>query len=1174
MLIQGLFKDNKSLLSDKNFIDTIRIIMGVTDKLSVDSMLKANYLECLKVMTRYKERIYKNNQTILIKEICAKEYSNVFLTHIEKKDKDNLKETISKFRDDQVTNLNVHLSSEILYLGALLKILAITCQEENNATESKCQTFMPLKHVLELMEISQDCWFLKKHILLFYFHVYLETEREINEEKTNIDAFNNILMRDFDYIADNMASNNGPSIRTNKGVFTVKAMKLLYFKSLLPCLKQILSKKLVKEENREDFNKRLRDNMVKMSHWLDELSAKNRSLFMNFVNFLCDNKLAPDDFRLRIDKESFGSKPGFKKVVIAVATANESLPHQGSSKRIEGQGIENIKENKLQAHLEAIEQNEKFVERIENEFEGLVKNILNVADLTENVFEGLCTIQLEEITKALIKLISNSESSLSKELMKTSLTIFRKIIEMENPEKTNAAVDWSNDDYEAKKGAIIKRQNQLVHLGIVETLMAIVAESNTSREVREEAILVCISILLGGNKNAQTAFVKGMEEDRHNQFCLGLKKTLQTSFDSIKKAMNIVNKKIMENLDKIKKANNKAEIQQENEENKKIQEKPIPEDPLSPDIGDTSPLKCHNVEFVVELSKIKEPTPEKLNENPIADLRLYDEDRRDLELLRRIFRLLQLFCEGHMQKLQNFLREQTFHGVKSGTSFDFIHMSAQFFASYIKFINIYCIDMGNQLLDFMIEAIQGPALENQVSFCKNKTVDVCKDFLAKFQRDSDYNRGGFFADDEIEAVDNVVTKSSKLLFSLIEGPPNEDNLSMLTEGLDFTFILKHLQGEFRDFVERVSEISLKRKPPIDLSTLNLEDFNEELPDHFDDDFLEAFNLYSLLTTLSDTAINKAGGQGVKDFLDNITDPVLLNTLDFFKMHCRSIEIDFKKTVIRVYFPVHPICRFLSKNSREKFNNYVNRETPNDKIKDMMNARDDFFDEMVHLAYLQKQVLVISSNRLNMLRDLSTCLAFCINFFILYSYSIVIDVENFNHGKVDASDPVVPIDQTINGLGYAQLATSCLMLFFWVIIYAPLILKTKWREAINNYRMTLTEEQKDVLDDFLAAETPISEANTSLATNLLFYKGPEDSIFKKPIKIMDKDGEEIESTSSDFGNFYTRLQYWWVSFRILFTANELMYMFFYILVSWMGVFISEIAYCLHLFDVIVRKFENF
>lgn len=1174
MLIEALFKDNKSLLNNNElFQNTIKTIISVIERISHKNGLKTNYLDCLKVMTRYKERIFKGNQTFLVTELCSKEYNNVFLTCTDQQSLEEMRETLRNFNQN-TEKVKVELTPQIAYLSTLLKILSITCQEENNATESKCQTFITLKHLINLLEISGECWVLRKNVMYFYFHVYLETEREINENKADIDELNMQILKDLVFLADNMSANSHLIIRTNKGSIPLSYIKQKFILTLLPCLKQILQKKLIKDEEiRKDFIEKILSSFIKLSHWLDELSAKNKAKFTNFIAFLVENKFATEDFKSKINNEYLSlsptKQPSFKKTVINVQPTPMLLNLQPSTStnnnnnanplQVSAINQENMKENKLTAQIETLENNMKFVETIENEFEQLVEYIVNIVEKTENVFEGYCTIQLEDIMKSLISLVSNPEASISIELISITLTIFRKMIEMENPEKTNPAAEWENDDYQEKKGPIVKRQNQLVNMGVVKMLISILASAKSPREVKEEAILVSIALLLGGNINAQNAFVKEMQEDRNNVFCLALKKILQSSFDAIKKAMGISNKKIMEHLQQLDK--NSAEIALE--ESKRMIEVESP-----------SPL----IEKEDSANKNIEE-----NQGITLDFRPYDEDMKELVFIRRIFRLMQLFCEGHFKSLQDFLREQTFKGVKSGRSFDFIHLSASFFSNYIKFVNVYCLDFGNQLLDFMIEVIQGPSLENQLNYCKNKVIDICKDFLSKFQRKIDYDRGGFFSDDEQEGVNNVVTKSTKLLFSLIEGPANNEIMNILSEGLDFNFLLQHLKEEFCDFVERVgvklskeenavkSSNILLNTGPITLAELDLDDFSDELPDKFDDDFMEAFNLYTLLATLSDPAINKSQGNNLKSYLENVTDPQLLKTLNFFKMHCKSIEISFHGTIIRVYFPVHPICRFLSKNTREKFGNTVNRETPNDKIKDLANASNDFFDEMHHLAYLQKQVIVISSKRLNMLRDLSTILAFIINFWILYSYSINLNKGELNSGHVDSSDPNIPIDSVVNAFGYAQLVTSCLMLILWLMIYGPLILKQQWRELTKEKSMELSEEDKEEIEDFLASDMKIEEASTSLANKILLSRGPEDEIFEKRTKITNGDGEEITVKSRNLGNFFTKVQYYWINIKILFTANACLYMLFYILVSWIGVLIAEIVYCLHLFDVIVSFF---
>jgi inositol 1,4,5-triphosphate receptor type 3 len=485
------------------------------------------------------------------------------------------------------------------------------------------------------------------------------------------------------------------------------------------------------------------------------------------------------------------------------------------------------------------------------------------------------------------------------------------------------------------------------------------------------------------------------------------------------------------------------------------------------------------------------------------------------------------------------------------------------------------MDIGNQLLDFMIESVQGPCLENQILFCKNKVIDTCKDFLAKFQRKFDYNKIGFVSEEEIDQMNNVVTKSSKLLYSLIEGEVGPEILKLLYEGLDFSFILNRLKEEFITYLER---INIKIEDDFDSKQLDLNDINDKLPDHFDDDLLEAFNLYLLIITLSDPLINEDSSEDIKRIFERINDRMTLKCLEFFKYHTKSIEVMFKKSIIRVYFPVHPICRLISKVTRKKFALNVNRDTQNDKIKCLMQESNSFFDEFSHLAFLKKQIINISTTKLNFIRDFSTVLAFLINFFILWAYSIGVKYSNrkFNVGYVDVTQGDIPIEQIINVLGYIQFITSTTMLLMWVIIFGPVTLKKKWNNLCFEFRNSLTDEQKLEFREKLNEddEIDLSLKNTQDVYQILLFKGPEDLLFTKEKIIIDKNGNEIKIVYKDFGNLFTKLQYYWISIRFLFSEQTFMYMIFYICISFYGVFISEISYCLHLFDVIVKMHTEF
>ena len=97
----------------------------------------------------------------------------------------------------------------------------------------------------------------------------------------------------------------------------------------------------------------------------------------------------------------------------------------------------------------------------------------------------------------------------------------------------------------------------------------------------------------------------------------------------------------------------------------------------------------------------------------------------------RMLRFLQLLTEGHHTQLQNYLREQVFsNGVVNQKSFDFISYVAQMLAMYEKqYINCYSCALGMQLIDTLIEVVQGPCKENQRRLVEAKIIDCCRDLI-------------------------------------------------------------------------------------------------------------------------------------------------------------------------------------------------------------------------------------------------------------------------------------------------------------------------------------------------------------------------------------------------------------------------------------------------------------
>lgn len=79
----------------------------------------------------------------------------------------------------------------------------------------------------------------------------------------------------------------------------------------------------------------------------------------------------------------------------------------------------------------------------------------------------------------------------------------------------------------------------------------------------------------------------------------------------------------------------------------------------------------------------------------------------------RLLRFLQLLCENHNPHLQNHLRQQrTSEGVLMGKSFDFIVQFSLMLGTYIKAFNASNANLGMQLIDTLVEVVQGPCREN------------------------------------------------------------------------------------------------------------------------------------------------------------------------------------------------------------------------------------------------------------------------------------------------------------------------------------------------------------------------------------------------------------------------------------------------------------------------------
>ena len=99
---------------------------------------------------------------------------------------------------------------------------------------------------------------------------------------------------------------------------------------------------------------------------------------------------------------------------------------------------------------------------------------------------------------------------------------------------------------------------------------------------------------------------------------------------------------------------------------------------------------------------------------------------------------------------------------------------------------------------------------------------------------------------------------------------------------------------------------------------------------FDPRLTEAFDIYFFIQTINDATDSYS-----KD-IKALTGIGLL-TYKFFDYHSAHLEILFYKDLQRVYFVIHPSCRYLDKKSKDNLMETVNRDTANDKLTSFMAA---------------------------------------------------------------------------------------------------------------------------------------------------------------------------------------------------------------------------------------------
>ena len=179
-------------------------------------------------------------------------------------------------------------------------------------------------------------------------------------------------------------------------------------------------------------------------------------------------------------------------------------------------------------------------------------------------------------------------------------------------------------------------------------------------------------------------------------------------------------------------------------------------------------------------------------------------------------------------------------------NFNFPTFVSNMVGMFAKEANIHIMELGGQLIDTLIEFVQGPCRGNQSALIVAKIIDNARDFIANYQGKGFNNemksKGLDFNDEEhLEMINDINQKLVTLLLGLLEGSPDSNIISRMSHSLDFTLMKERMYYVYKKFVIDLMKIESTRENVIDFPEKQIK--ANLKTDSLDDGIMEGFDIY-------------------------------------------------------------------------------------------------------------------------------------------------------------------------------------------------------------------------------------------------------------------------------------------------------------------------------------------
>lgn len=389
------------------------------------------------------------------------------------------------------------------------------------------------------------------------------------------------------------------------------------------------------------------------------------------------------------------------------------------------------------------------------------------------------------------------------------------------------------------------------------------------------------------------------------------------------------------------------------------------------------------------------------------------------KLMLKIFRILQLLCLNHYLDLQNYVRFQS----NSQNNIDLVTFTINILINFdILNDNFQAII---QCFDTLIEFIHGPCRRNQETVFNSKFVDYSLRIL---------NLDPNGAKITPTYLSRVKYKCSLVIHGLLECTDNNDdllihlkralpipllkrNLTLIYSSYYKIYNKKYLQKSFFNSNCLSSEVIIENGFLIyELFLKLIKNSSNQAEDDEIDEFPTDSSETNLALTLLEKNIlvefSKFGKSFLKFsikyfkimkntlFYKNVGNLEIIKRIEFnhmmqkafvfFSQNIAHIEIVRDNKLLKIFFPVLPICRLLPHELKEEFLRKVNWANTKTKIFDLMLWSDKFIKAMHHAdqlntMYKRFKTIEILMSHVKLWEKCAFYLNIAINLIILMSY---------------------------------------------------------------------------------------------------------------------------------------------------------------------------------------------